>query len=77
MATRASLVLAGSSGTTPSPAPWCFRREQWFLFLLYSWRAMDRMHLQESHSLNLHRSYFFFLPLHLLMLLANRSPGGT
>lgn len=61
----------------PIPVPRCFRREQSFLFLLYSRRAMHRMHLQESHSLNLHRSYFSFLPLHPLPLFANRSPCST
>lgn len=74
---RAGLARAASSRSVPGPAPRCFRREQWFLFLLYSRRATDRMHLQESHSLNLHRSYFFFLPLHPAALFANRSPGGT
>lgn len=68
---------AAGSRTVPSPAPRCFWSEQWFLFLLYSPRAMDRMHLQESHSPNLHRSYFSFFPLHPLVLFANRSPGST
>lgn len=68
---------AASSRSVPSPASRCFRSEQWFLFLLYSRRAMDRMHLQESHSPNLHRSYFSFLPLHPLVLFANRSPCST
>lgn len=74
---RAGPALAASSRSVPSPAPRCFRREQWFLFLFYSRRAADRMHLQESHSLNLHRSYFFFLPLHPPALFANRSPSST
>lgn len=56
MATRASLELAASRRSVPNPAPRCFRSESRFLFLLYLWRATDRMHLQESHSLNLHRS---------------------
>lgn len=50
----------------PNPTVRCFQREPWFLFLLYLWSAADRMHLQESHSLNLHRSF----PLHPLALVA-------
>lgn len=54
----------------PNPTVRCFQREPWFLFLLYLWSAADRMHLQESHSLNLHRSF----PLHPLALVAAGHP---
>lgn len=53
---------AGSQRSIPNPTPQCFQREPWFLFLLYLWSAADRMHLQESHSLNLHRSFPFHPP---------------
>lgn len=57
-------------GSIPIPKLWCFQREPWFLFLLYLWSAADRMHLQESRSLNLHRSF----PLHPPMLVAAGHP---